>query len=132
MLSHVFCYGTLLVPDLVSSLIGVDADDLQYTPAVLPKYKRYSVKNERYPVIKPHHKCSTKGYLLLIENEAQLKAIDEWEGDLYRRIEVEVESEGKIIMAYTYADTEDKLKIVDKKWKLENFTSDIARHYMWE
>ncbi len=62
----------------------------QGIPAQLMGYRRRGLYGEDYPAIVPDRQYLVQGLLYTGITSAQLRAIDRYEGELYRRIQVSV------------------------------------------
>ena len=65
--------------------------------AILRNYARFRVKGESYPGIIPVTDATTDGIIYFNVNEFSLEQLDIFEGDLYERTRVRVETEEKEI-----------------------------------
>jgi gamma-glutamylcyclotransferase (GGCT)/AIG2-like uncharacterized protein YtfP len=97
---RLFVYGTLMNDDLVRYLAG---RPLPWRPAVLEGYCRTLDSSIGYPVVHPLAGASVDGRILEEIDEQMLTAVDTYEGDLYRRVVVRVQtSDGRNVDAYMY------------------------------
>ena len=74
---------------------AVTARHFRSQKAILRDYARFRVKGESYPGIIPVTDAITEGILYFNVNEFSLEQLDIFEGDLYERIGVRVETEEK-------------------------------------
>lgn len=97
MKEQLFVYGTLKKPDTQKEVIGRIAKGL---PDTLEGYKKSKIKIDDvlYPIIVPDLNSSIEGLVLSITEE-ELKTIDEYETDAYKRKKVILKS-GKSAWAY--------------------------------
>ena len=85
-----FTYGSLMCEDIMAEVADVR---LRYTPAILPGYRRFLVKDEQYPGVvaetagvvagRVYHDITPEGWLRL----------DRFEGEMYDRRPVSVRYE---------------------------------------
>ena len=88
-MSHsLFVYGTLRDPVLLEGLIGRRPNA---RAASLRGWRCEFVRSRPYPGIAPDAEGCVAGDILLALAEDELAALDRYEGELYERLEVEVE-----------------------------------------
>lgn len=95
---NVFVYGTLMYPEFIEELAG---RRYEMKEATLHGYRRYRVKEKIYPGVIPGE-GRVEGKLLLDVDPGSIQLFDMYEGEEYKRIEVEVISEGQTYKAYMY------------------------------
>jgi gamma-glutamylcyclotransferase (GGCT)/AIG2-like uncharacterized protein YtfP len=97
---NIFTYGTLMIP---SVMYAVTARRFRIKKSILKGYARFTVKGESYPGIIPIADAITEGIVYFDVDEPSLERLDAFEGDLYQRTPVRVETEDKkILSADTY------------------------------
>lgn len=86
-MTSVFTYGSLIVPEVWALVAG-----RRHTsePALLEGYKRRALHGVSYPGIFPAPNEQVEGTLWHGIEPEQMLRLDDFEGDLYRRISVEV------------------------------------------
>lgn len=77
--------------DIMTSIAG---PCVRASEAVLRGHQRKSVRDEKYPGMIPFPASSVTGILYSDISEAGLNALDEFEGEMYQRVEVDVELPG--------------------------------------
>lgn len=82
-----FVYGTLQLPERVHAIIG---RALTGIPAQLEEYRCGCVTRADFPGIVPDKMECTRGQLLKNLSHADLLHLDAYEGELYRRVRVNV------------------------------------------
>jgi gamma-glutamylcyclotransferase (GGCT)/AIG2-like uncharacterized protein YtfP len=103
---NLFVYGTLVHKHILTAVLKRDNNLPKYTPAVLHNFIKYGLN------ILPYNNSSVNGYILNIESPDDWKALDKYEnveGELYHKInvEVELENEQKVTaIAYQLVGTE--------------------------
>ncbi|TFK20281.1 hypothetical protein FA15DRAFT_673599 [Coprinopsis marcescibilis] len=98
-----FFYGTLMHPTILKQIIQNEATHLVYCPAILLNYTRHKVKDVDYPGIIPESKGKTlfsrelsqdersvRGTLVMGLTESDIEFLDYFEGDEYKRVEVDI------------------------------------------
>ncbi|KAL3818400.1 hypothetical protein ACJIZ3_004305 [Penstemon smallii] len=100
-ISNVFVYGSLLADDVVRALLNRVPPS---SPAILPGYQRFSIKERVYPAIIPVEKTQVTGKVLLGITPAELHILDAFEDDEYERATVDVflNDSSEMMQAYTY------------------------------
>ncbi|HZO08828.1 MAG TPA: gamma-glutamylcyclotransferase family protein [Myxococcota bacterium] len=88
-LERIFAYGTLEIPELVIAITG---RRFRAEAAALPGFARSMVRDATYPGIAPEPGARTEGTLYHGVDAASLAALDRFEGDLYERCALGVET----------------------------------------
>jgi len=97
---NIFTYGTLMIPEVMSA---VTTRKFRFENAILRGYARFTVKGEFYPGIIPVTDAVTEGIVYFDVDKLLLERLDAFEGDLYQRKPVRVETkEREIRDAATY------------------------------
>jgi gamma-glutamylcyclotransferase (GGCT)/AIG2-like uncharacterized protein YtfP len=89
---NIFAYGTLMIPSVMYAVTG---RHFRSQKAILRDYARFTVKGESYPGIIPVTNEITEGIIYFNVNELLLEQLDTFEGDLYERTGIRVETEEK-------------------------------------
>lgn len=128
MLVNVFTYGTLQVDTVMHAVTG---RQFPSKPATLRGYRCQLVKKCVYPAIIQDPKTFTDGTLYFNVDEASLDALDEFENVIYDRLEVQVESENKLISAYAYViNVHYENRMSNHEWSLEEFKQKHLATYL--
>ncbi|MFK7821800.1 MAG: gamma-glutamylcyclotransferase family protein [Planctomycetaceae bacterium] len=137
--TNVFVYGTLLFPEVTSTL-GIYSIDpasgkeiqLVQQKALLNGYRRFTVRLREignFPAI-VKAEDSVEGSVLLRFSEGSLRRLDEFEGiedGYYSRDEVRVQVDDETIPAFAYACGEPLRPHLDGPWDAEAFrVSELA------
>ena len=119
-MKHLFAYGTLMCEDIFHDVSGCRRPHIS---GYLCGYSRRAVKEEPYPAIFPDENGVTKGIVYLHLPEPAWQLLDRFEGDMYHRNFVRVESEdGRIISAMAYVIQPEFLNLLEPfEWNFENF-----------
>ena len=97
---NIFTYGTLMIPSVMHAVTNRPFPSQK---AVLKGYARFTVTGESYPGIIPASDAVTQGLIYNDVDAKSLERLDEFEGDLYQRTSVRVETVKKdILNADTY------------------------------
>ena len=117
---HLFAYGTLMCSDIMAEISGLN---LSRVSAVLRGYRRICVKGEHYPALVPYPAGYVEGVLYLNVPDPVWPRLDRFEGKMYLRGIVQVESaNGGTLSAETYvARTEFMDCLLDTEWDFEEF-----------
>jgi len=126
---NIFAYGTLMIPEV---MVAVTARKFRFEKAILRGYARFTVEGECYPGIMPVASAMTEGIVYLDVDERSLERLDQFEGDLYQRSPVSVETdERKIRDAETYAiKPEYKGCLSSKKWNVTEFSQKHLKAFL--
>lgn len=117
---NIFAYGTLMIPSVMHAVTG---RHFRLQKAILRDYARFRVKGESYPGIIPVTDAITEGIIYFNVNEFSLEQLDIFEGDLYERIGVRVETEEKEMLdAQAYVIQSKYLGYLSRTaWDVEEF-----------
>jgi gamma-glutamylcyclotransferase (GGCT)/AIG2-like uncharacterized protein YtfP len=117
---NIFTYGTLMIPSVMHV---VTARHFRSQKAILRDYARFRVKGESYPGIIPVTDAITEGIVYFNVNEFSLERLDTFEGDLYERTRIRVETEKKeILNAQAYVIRSKYLGYLSRKaWDVKEF-----------
>ncbi len=127
----VFTYGTLMTGSIMRAVTG---HSFQSIVATLHGFARYSVREENYPGIIEERGASVAGILYTGVDDISLERLDRFEGDMYRRIAVEVlDSRGSRLTAFTYLVRESYHQILTKRpWDPETFRKSGINDFLKE
>ncbi|MBI2543157.1 MAG: gamma-glutamylcyclotransferase [Candidatus Aenigmarchaeota archaeon] len=94
---HLFVYGTLKSPKIQKSVFGRITKG---RPDVLEGYKKSKIMidKKRYPILIPNKRSLVKGLVISVTPD-ELKTIDKYETDSYKRTQIVLKS-GKIAWVY--------------------------------
>ena len=84
---NLFAYGTLMVPELIRSIID---RDLKSGRGRLNDFERRSVRNEIYPAVKPSLSNDVFGVIYYDLSLTEMNILDQYEGNMYERQTVSV------------------------------------------
>ena len=119
-MKNLFVYGTLMFDEVWQKLT---TNEYTRTPAVLTHFQRVTVRNETYPAIFRSIKSHTNGILIHHVSGADIKLLDRFEGNYYRRIQVVVDSNNKKYLADVYVIKNRFRKILTgMEWFPEEFS----------
>lgn len=97
---HLFAYGTLMCPDIMTEVSGLDQPA---TFATLRGYRRLRVKGEDYPALVPDAAGLVTGVVYRDVTEAAWALLDRFEGDMYALVGAQVElADGTVAAVQTY------------------------------
>jgi gamma-glutamylcyclotransferase (GGCT)/AIG2-like uncharacterized protein YtfP len=82
-----FTYGSLMCEDIMASVVGAP---LRFTPALLPGYRRFLVRDEQYPGVIAVEGGSVAGMVYHEIAPEGWSRLDRFEGELYDRVPVTV------------------------------------------
>jgi len=121
---NIFAYGTLMIPAV---MYAATARHFRFKKAMLRGYARFTVKGESYPGIIPQADAITGGIIYLNVDEQSLERLDAFEGELYQRTPIRVETEREeILNAETYViKPEYRGFLSSKGWDTKEF---IQKH----
>lgn len=117
---NIFAYGSLMFGSVRDVLINGRYKKLD---AHVNGFRRLSVKGKLYPGLIESEKGRVGGLLLLGINDADLRALDRFEGNYYKRQPVAVESRSRqILQAETYVFRDEfRFLLSDEEWNADEF-----------
>lgn len=112
--------------DIMATVCGIPRANLVSRPARLPHFARHPVIGETYPGMIPSPAASVSGILYLNLPEAVWSRLDVFEGEMYQRLAVSVETEeGTVLPAETYVfRSEFAHRLEEGSWDFEAFVSE--------
>jgi gamma-glutamylcyclotransferase (GGCT)/AIG2-like uncharacterized protein YtfP len=96
---RLFVYGTLLAPEVMRRVCGRVPPA---TSATLPGFARGGINGEPYPAIVRSQGSCVQGLLYTRVTPPMLTRLDRYEGGLYRRCVVEVDTRDGACLAHAY------------------------------
>lgn len=110
---NLFTYGSLMFPEVWRYFQSEESSDHQN--ATLTDFKRISIKNEYFPAIVPAGNFAVTGILYHNISDETLDKINLFEGDLYLKNKVTVETQSNLkIEAWTYILSPQYYHLADK------------------
>ena len=126
---NIFAYGTLLIPDV---MYAVTAREFRFKNAILRGYARFTVKGESYPGIIPVADAVTIGIIYFDVDELSLERLDVFEGDLYQRKPVRVETKEREIQDAEAYVVKPKFRnhISSSEWNMKEFAKKHLKAFL--
>ena len=125
---RLFCYGTLMLPEVMQSIIG---RSLRPRPAVLPGYRLYSIKRAVYPAVLPEKGAEVRGVVYRGLRLADIRRLDAFEGREYRRKACVINSAGRGLSAWVYVYREAyRARLGEAGWSLARFRRRHLHDYL--
>ncbi|KAJ3094569.1 hypothetical protein HDU97_007899 [Phlyctochytrium planicorne] len=124
---YLFAYGSLMAMPVFKRVVQRSPD---YPPprtakGILRNYKRWTVRNQWYPACTEDHGSSIEGVLIELETRLDLIKLDQFEGNEYKRVMVDVETKAdgwpSTCQAYVYTWRLGPETLEDKEWSLDDF-----------
>lgn len=126
-MAHVFTYGSLMFAPVWNKLVK---GKYSATKGVLYNYARRCVKDEEYPVIFRANE-KVKGAVYYDVSEEDMQILDDFEGEFYERITVDIETHTQTIQAEVYALKESYFSIIeDTPWSEEAFEKEGMKRFL--
>jgi len=128
MLSRLFCYGTLCLPEIMHQVVG---RRILPVKAGLRDYASYAVRNRHYPAAVPAAGSSISGLLYSGLTARELALLDRYEGIEYRRLRVVVTVDGGTrAQSWVYVLRPQYGSYLSaQSWSLEEFIKTQAENY---
>lgn len=118
MSAHVFTYGSLMFPEVWQRVVR---GDYRSAPAVLDGHARFALAGETYPGTIARTGASVAGIVYFHVSDADVAALDAFEGSEYRRDRVQVRLDsGALEDAHTYIYLRPQ-KLSESPWLPEKF-----------
>lgn len=118
MSAHVFTYGSLMFPQVWQRVVR---GDYRSAPAVLDGHARFALAGETYPGTIVRSDSSVAGIVYFDVSDADVAALDAFEGGEYRRDRVRVRLDsGELSDAQTYLYLLPQ-KLSESPWLPEEF-----------
>jgi gamma-glutamylcyclotransferase (GGCT)/AIG2-like uncharacterized protein YtfP len=126
---NLFTYGSLMIASVMHAVTG---QNFQRWKASLRDYARFKLKGESYPGIIYHEGAFTDGIIYLDLDALSLKRLDGFEGEMYERVSVRVETDqGELFTAETYVIKREHCNLLSfEPWDLEEFEKDHLKEFM--
>jgi gamma-glutamylcyclotransferase (GGCT)/AIG2-like uncharacterized protein YtfP len=96
---RLFAYGTLRAPEVMRAVAG---RGFEHREASLPAHAAYRVLAEDFPGLVPERRGRAAGTLWWGLDERALRRLDRFEGELYVRKRVRVDTDSGRCMAWVY------------------------------
>ncbi len=119
-MTNLFTYGSLMCSDIMFRVAGGKTDSTQ---ATLNNFFRSKMHNEEYPGIIARPKATVPGVLYFHLSAEAIQRLDDFEGEMYQRQQVEVIAEDFVLVtAMTYV-IKDRYRhfLTDKEWSFNEF-----------
>ena len=113
---RLFVYGTLQIPERVKQIIGRAVCG---EPATLDGYRCGLVERADFPGIVPEQSSQVQGQVLFGLTQPELALLDQYEGELYQRIRVNVQHNQQLVcwvytmMPWAYA------RVTKEPWTIQ-------------
>ncbi len=117
---NLFTYGSLMCSDIMIKVAGCRAD---FSPARLNNFFRSNIREREYPGITPRPGTMVTGVLYLNLSSEAIQRLDVFEGELYERQSVEIDTEHHgILKAMTYViRPQYQYLLTDEEWSFNSF-----------
>ena len=129
MTAALFAYGTLELPAVLEALTG---RQFASEPALLAGFARFRLRGQPFPGAIPSPSASTPGRLYHGLDARSLALLDDFEGELYERQRVEVQSAAgglRTAFAYVLAAAHAAL-LSSEPWQRERFEAEQLPGYL--
>lgn len=128
-MKNIFVYGSLMFDDLWQRIVK---RRYQKQNAVLPGYKRLSVKGEAYPGLVKSFNSSVEGLVYFNVTAQDIKRLDRFEGRQYKKVPVTVIGEtGQLHKARAYLFVRHKRNLLGHKpWDPARFQAHHLHNYI--
>ena len=121
-MSALFVYGTLMCEDIFEKVAGIVPVARKGT---LSDFRRFSIKNERYPGVICQRDFQVEGLVYEDIPEHSWDLLDRFEGDMYHRWKVEIDLEnGKKTEAFVYVVKPEYTHLMETfDWSFDRFVT---------
>lgn len=116
---RLFAYGTLQLPERLQALIGRVPPGI---PAQLAGFRCGLVARADFPGIVPCHDSAVSGLLLAGLSDGELETLDAYEGELYQRVSVQVQTSDGPHSAWVYQIAPwARNRVTQEPWTIEAY-----------
>lgn len=122
----VFCYGTLILPRLMATVLGRRAAGI---PATLAGQRRVLLRGRDYPGLLAAAGQHIAGVLYAIHHRRELGRLDRYEGREYRRRRLPVHTSHGTLRAWVYLPRQ-RWRLGDRPWSADRFARRSQRQYL--
>jgi gamma-glutamylcyclotransferase (GGCT)/AIG2-like uncharacterized protein YtfP len=127
---HLFAYGSLMCPDIMQRVSGLT---LVGVAATAHGYRRCKVRGEPYPAVLADSDASVNGILYRNLSEAAWHRLDRFEGEMYRRVAISVDTADATIAAGLYlAHPDFHHRLLADDWSFEEFLDSGRKQFEHE
>jgi gamma-glutamylcyclotransferase (GGCT)/AIG2-like uncharacterized protein YtfP len=140
-LTPVFLYGTLMAPELLSWLLTGNKTETEMIirrrkKVILHGYKRCTIRFVDYPALvkTDNPEDTVDGFLFYPRDINDMRKLDNFEGEPYRREKVVVSVDDKLVDVYAYIWHGECERLGDRQWSFEEFLEDSLEEWLelWE
>jgi gamma-glutamylcyclotransferase (GGCT)/AIG2-like uncharacterized protein YtfP len=125
--ADLFVYGTLMLPEVMHAVSGYHGPGEH---AILNRYRRRLVAGEVYPAIVEAAGETVDGLVYRGLDGRQLARLDRFEGEMYRRVGVEVLVDAVAVQAQVYVlEPRFRHRLTDRPWSLQDFAESGLRRF---
>lgn len=126
---HLFTYGLLVIPEIMSKVSG---KSFRFEEASLAGYARFKVKDQVNPAILPFPDRITEGLVYYDIDEETLAILDRFVGSLYERVDVNPRLMGdEWVEAQAYViKLEKRTALLRSDWDEEYFRETYLKRFL--
>ena len=126
MQNPLFCYGTLMVPEIINRVVQRSVQP--GIPAELENFGCFKVRQQSFPGIRPTNGKTTRGMLYQELTTADIEHLDRYEGYLYSRERVRVSTSTNDHTVWCYLiKPEYYPELLQEMWDYQHFLNvDLA------
>ena len=128
-MTHIFTYGSLMFKRIWSEVVH---GDYQRYPGAVSGFVRLSIQHEHYPALLTGPLSSkVEGVVYLDISSADISRLDEFEGSIYDRRDVQVMTDNNIYAAQAYVLKDSYRNLVsDREWDPEKFQNEGIHQFL--
>jgi gamma-glutamylcyclotransferase (GGCT)/AIG2-like uncharacterized protein YtfP len=124
---NLFAYGTLMWPEIMSDVIDRKVEG---RPARLSDARRLRVKDQVYPSLVPAEGFEVEGIVYSDLSEAEVAALDHFEGEEYVRRSVEVRCGDQMVTTDVYFTSEAGMALHEPdEWTPEHLSDSGVQNF---
>ena len=126
---HIFTYGSLMFEQVWNEVVQ---GDYQSYPGTVSGFFRRSIQHEHYPAMLPGPvNAMVEGVLYLDIDSEDLTRLDQFEGSIYDRQDVQVMTDNNIYTAQAYVIKESYRNLVsDREWDPDKFEDEGIHQFL--
>ena len=126
-MEHLFVYGSLLFPELVTALTG---KSFGYISAGLNGFKRCRVKGCDYPAIIEESGAIVKGYIIENVDKKSMQILTFFEGEEYEKKQNSISLLNTIINTALFVWVGDRELLENRDWDADEFKKKSLEYYL--
>lgn len=124
-----FIYGTLLDDEVLSKVLGHDCHSIQSVEAEAPFMRVFKVAHVDYPcLLQGQDNDVAEGALLTGLSDDDIAKLDQFEGDNYQRVAIDIIAENRLVASQAYQPL--TALETDGSWSFDRWSKEGRRAFL--